>query len=288
MATSFTTTTSAVFLPTIWANETVRATENALVAAGLVKRYDYLVKSRGQTIDIPNISNAFTARAKVQGSDVTDDVATETQTQITINKWYYNSFIIEDIVSVQSNYDLRSEYSEKAGYSIAKQVDTDVMSNYSSWTNTAVGTYGIDLGDATIVAAMEALNIADMPLEDRAFIIHPKQLSAIMKIDKFVKADYLGQYQNPTPVKTGPNSRYVWGEIYGIRVYYTNNLPYTAATPIQYHNMLLHKESIALALQQAPRLQAAYWLISLGWRVVVDTIYGFSALRLTGGVEVRT
>jgi hypothetical protein len=33
--TGFTTTTSAVFLPTIWSNETLRATENALVAAGL-------------------------------------------------------------------------------------------------------------------------------------------------------------------------------------------------------------------------------------------------------------
>lgn len=162
------------------------------------------------------------------------------------------------------------------------------MSNYSSWTNTAVGTYGVDIGDATIVAALEALNLADMPLEDRAFIIHPKQLSAIMKIDKFVKADFLGQYQNATPVQKGPNNRYVWGEIYGVRVYYTNNLPTTAGTPTQYHNMLLHKESIALALQQAPRLQAAYWLVSLGWRVVVDTIYGFTALRLTGGVEVRS
>lgn len=286
--TGFTTTTSAVFLPTIWSNETLRATENALVAAGLVKRYDYLVKSRGQTITIPNVSNAFTARQKTQGSDVTDDAVTEVATTIQINNWYYNSFIIEDIVSVQSNYDLRTEYSNKAGYSIAKQVDTSVMSNWSSWTNTAVGTYGIDIGDAVLVAAMEALNLADMPLEDRAFIIHPKQLSAIMKIDKFVKADYLGQYQNPTPVKTGPNNRYVWGEIYGIRVYYTNNLPVTAATPNQYHNMLLHKEAIALALQQAPRLQAAYWLVSLGWRVIVDTIYGYTALRLTGGVEVRS
>ena len=195
MPTSFTTTTSNVFLPTVWSREVVRATENALVAAGLVKRYDYLVTGRGQTIDIPNISNAFTARAKVQGTDVTDDNYTETQTQIQVSNWYYNSFIIEDIVSVQSIYDLRSEYSNKAGYSIAKKVDTDVMSNWSSWTNTAVGTYGIDLGDATIVAAYEALNLADMPLEDRAFIVYPKQISAIMKLDKFVKADYQGEYQ---------------------------------------------------------------------------------------------
>ena len=286
--TGFTTTTSSVFLPTIWSREVVRATENALVAAGLVKRYDYLVQGRGQTIDIPNISNAFTARSKTQGQDVTDDAVTETQTQIQINNWFYNSFIIEDIVSVQSIYDLRTEYSNKAGYSIAKKVDTDVMSQYSSWTNTAVGNYGTDIGDATIVAGYESLNLQDMPLEDRALIVHPKQISAIMKLDKFVKADYNGEYQRPTPVKTGPNNRYLWGNIYGIPVYFTNNLPTTAGTPTQYHNMIFHKEAIALALQQAPRLQAAYWLVSLGWRVIVDTVYGVTALRLTGGTEVRS
>ncbi len=286
--TGFTTTTSSVFLPTVWSREVVRATENALVAAGLVKRYDYLVQGRGQTIDIPNISNAFTARSKTQGQDVTDDAVTETQTQISVNNWFYNSFIIEDIVSVQSIYDLRSEYSNKAGYSIAKKVDTDVMGAYSSWTSTAVGTYGSDVGDATILAAWESLNLQDMPLEDRAYIVHPKQVTAILKIDKFVKADFQGQYQNPTRVKTGPNNRYLLGDVYGVPVYFTNNLPTTAGTPTQYHNLHLHKEAIALALQQAPRLQAAYWLVSLGWRVIVDTIYGFSALRLTGGVEMRS
>ena len=162
------------------------------------------------------------------------------------------------------------------------------MGNYSSWTSTAVGTYGTDISDATIVSAYETLNLVDMPLEDRAFIVNPRQISAIMKLDKFVKADFQGEYQKATRVQTGPNSRYLWGEIYGVPVYFTNNLPSTAGTPTQYHNMLLHKESIALALQQAPRLQAAYWLVSLGWRVIVDTIYGDTALRLTGGVEVRS
>lgn len=285
---NITTTTAAVFLPTLWSVETLRATEKALVAAGLVKRYDALVKSRGQTITIPNISNVFTARAKVSNTDVTDDATTETATNILINKWYYNSFIIEDIVAVQSNYDLRSEYSEKAGYSIATQVDSDVLGSYTSWTTTDVGTYGVDIADSTYVAALLTLNVNDLPLENRSFIIHPNQLAATMKIDKFVKADYLGNVNDATPVKKGPNSRYMWGEIYGVPVYYTNNVPVTAGTPTQFHNMLFHKEAIALALQQAPRLQAAYWLVSLGWRVVVDTIYGVTALRLTGGVSMRS
>lgn len=284
---NITTTTAAVFLPTLWSIETLRATENALVAAGLVKRYDALVKSRGQTINIPNISN-LNANAKVANSDVQTQAITETQTVLNVNKWYESSFAIEDMVAVQSNYDLRSEYSEKAGYAIAKQVDTDVLGLYTSLTTTDVGTYGVDIGDATLVSALLVLNKNDMPLDNRAIIIHPNQLAAIMKIDKFVKADYLGEYNQPTPVKKGPNSRYMWGEIYGTPVYYTNNVQTTAGTPSQYHNLLIHKEAFALALQQAPRLQAAYWLPSLAWKVVVDAIYGVTGLRTTGGVNIRS
>jgi hypothetical protein len=192
------------------------------------------------------------------------------------------------MAAVQSNYDLRSEYSEKAGYAIAKQVDADLLGLYSTLTTTDVNNFGVDIGDAAIVAADLTLNQQDMPRENRAFVIHPNQLAAIMKIDKFVKADYLGEYQNPTPVKKGPNSRYMWGQIYGIPVYYTNNVVVTAATPKQYHNLLIHKEAFALALQQAPRLQAAYWLPSLAWKVVVDVIYGVTGLRTYGGVNIRS
>lgn len=159
---------------------------------------------------------------------------------------------------------------------------------YTGFTTTDVGTYGVDAGDATYVAALNALNVNDVPMENRAFIVSAPQIAAIMKIDKFVKADFLGQYQNATPVVKGPNSRYLWGEIYGTPVYWTNNIPTTAGTPTQYHNVLIHKDAWALALQQAPRLQAAYWLPSLAWKVVVDAIYGVITLRGGFGVEVRS
>jgi len=51
------TTTAAVFLPTLWSTETIRAAEAALVAAGIVKRYDAMVQAKGQAIKIPQISN---------------------------------------------------------------------------------------------------------------------------------------------------------------------------------------------------------------------------------------
>lgn len=282
-----TTTTAAVFIPELWSMETLRAQEAALVVAPLVKRYDSLVKGRGDTVHIPEVSN-LVANDKVANSDVTLQAITEAERTIAIDQWKEASFLVEDIVKTQSNYDLMAEYTSKAGYAIAKAIDSALLARYSTFTNAAVGTYGVDITDATIVAALQALDEANAPLEDRAIILKPSQKAALMKLDKFVKADFLGQYDNPTPVKRGPNNRYLWGEIYGTPVYYTTQVPTTAGTPVQTHNMAFHKEGLALALQLAPRTQGTYWQRSLGWLVTVDTIYGTAGLRLDHGVEIRT
>lgn len=284
---NITTTTAAVFIPEVWSVETLRAAEAALVTAPLVKRYDSLVKGRGDTIHIPKISN-LSANDKTQGSEVTTQTVTETEVTLYVNNWKETSFEIEDIVKVQSNYDLMSEYTEKAGYAIAKAVDTSLLSLYTGFTNADVGTYGVDIGDAALVAALQKLDEANAPIQDRAFIIAPSQKAAIMKLDKFVKADYLGEYASPTPVRKGPNSRYLWGDIYGTPVYYTTNVQTTAGTTTQTHNVLIHKEAWALALQQSPRTQSAYWQKDLAWLVTVDVIYGVAALRTDFGVEVRS
>jgi hypothetical protein len=181
-----------------------------------------------------------------------------------------------------------AEYTSKAGYAIAQAVDTSLLSLWNSFTPAPVGTYGVDVTDPVLVAAIQKLDEANAPLEDRAIILKPSQKAALMKLDKFVKADYLGQYDNPTPVKRGPNNRYLWGEIYGTPVYYTTQVPVTAGTPVETHNICFHKEAMALALQLAPRTQGTYWQRSLGWLVTVDTIYGFAGLRLDHGVEIRS
>jgi hypothetical protein len=282
-----TTTTAAVFIPELWSMETLRQQEAALVVAPLVKRYDSLVKGRGDTVHIPEVSN-LVANDKAANTDVTLQSITENERTIAIDQWKEASFLVEDIVKVQSNYDLMSEYTSKAGYAIAKSIDSFLLGLYGSWTNPAVGAYGADIDDDAIVAAIQALDEANAPLEDRAIVLKPSQKAALMKLDKFVKADYLGQYANPTPVKRGPNNRYLWGEIYGVPVYYTTQIATTAGTPVETHNICFHKEAMALALQLAPRTQGTYWQRSLGWLVTVDTIFGANALRLDHGVEIKS
>lgn len=282
-----TTTTGTSFIPQIWSIEVLRATENALVMAPMVKRFDSLVEGKGSTINIPNLSN-LSAYAKSANTQVTLNAPTESNTTITINSHYHSAFLVEDLLKVQASYDLLSEYTSKAGYSIAAQVDTDLLGLWSSSSNTDVGSYGSDVTDASVLAGLENLDLANAPIEDRGFVIYPTQKTALLRIDKFVKADYMGQYQDATVVRTGPNSRYMWGDIYGVPVYYTKQVPQTAGTPTQTHNVLFHKEGLALALQQAPRTQADYRLEYLGTLVVVDVIYGVAALRATFIQHVRS
>ena len=282
-----TVTSGTSFIPEIWSMEVLRATESALVTAPLVKRYDTLVEGKGDTINIPNLSN-LAATTKAANTQVTLQAPVESNTQISIDQHKESSFMIEDLLKVQASYDLMSEYTSKAGYAIAQAVDTGLLAEYTNFTNTDVGTYGSDISDAVVLAAAEAIDLANAPLEDRAFIIYPTQKTALLRIDKFVKADYMGEYQDPTIVRTGPPSRYLWGDIYGVPVYYTKQVSQTAATPTQTHNIMFHKEALALAMQQAPRTQADYRLEYLGTLVVVDTIYGIKTLRPTFGIEVRS
>lgn len=287
MANTMTTTTGAVFIPEIWSNEVLMFRERALVMAPLVWRFDALVKGKGDIIRVPNVSE-LTANDKSSQTEVTLNYPTESSDTINIDTHKECSFEVEDILATQSQYDLRSAYTKSAGYAIAKAVDSDLLALYSSLTSTDVGTYGVDVTDATIVKAIETLDEADAPMEDRAMVIAPSQKAALLKLDKFVKADFLGQYQQPTVVRKGPNNRYLWGDIYGIPTYYTNQVGTTSATPTQTHNILFHKEAFALAMQLGPRTQGNYWAKDLAWLVTCDEIYGVAVIRGDHGVEIRS
>jgi len=287
MADTIDVTDTAVFIPEIWSQEVKMFRENALVAASLVKRFDNLVKEKGDTIHIPDISE-LSANDKTANNEVTLQTVTESQSNLSIDTHKEVSFEIEDIVKTQSQFDLRSLYTKSAGYAIAKAIDTGLLGLYSSLTSTDVGTYGVDLTDATVVAAIQALDEANVPMEERYFVIKPSQKAALLKLDKFVKADFLGQYDQPTVVRKGPNNRYLWGDIYGIPTYYTNQVTTTAGTPTQTHNIMFHKEAFMLAMQLGPRTQGNYWAKDLAWLVTVDCIYGLGAFRTDHGVEVRS
>lgn len=282
-----TTTTGSVFRPNLWSKEVLGFVKSNLVLANLVMHYDRDIESAGQTVEIPNVST-ITANAKAANTQVTLNAPTETKTTITINKHWEASFLVEDILAAQSAYDLRSEYTQAAAYAIAEKVDNELARQmagdavFTGFTQT-VGTYGTVLADSAILAGQALLDAAKAPQSDRAIVVTPQGKQEMLNIDKYIRYDAIGIGGSENTIKSGQI-----GEIYGMKVFMSQNLFVGSATPLQNKHLMFHKQACAVAIQKQPRVQAQYKLEYLGWLVVCDMLYGLSVLRSTFGVLLKS
>ncbi len=293
---NITTTTAANFIPEIWSPECRVATEANLVMQKLVNTsYEGEIKEYGDTVHIPDISN-LTAKDKSAGSDVSFETITEGKVDLVINKHKYAAFKLEDVVKVQSRVDLRAKYTEKVGYALAKAIDSDVLALYSGLSQ-SVGSAGVDITDANLLRAMQYLDDADAPSGDRSLVLKPAQMKALLKLDKFVRADAVGYLAAMSPIVTGKlqggefnptEVKGYFGQVYGISVYVTTNVPTTGTSPVSTHNLLFHRDAFILALQQDIRVQADYNIRSLATEVVADVLYGCKEFRDEFAVRVLT
>lgn len=250
-----------------------------LVLVPLVRHYDAEVQAYGQTVEIPNVST-ITANLKAQNTLVTLNYNTETKTTITINQHYESSFLVEDIEKAQSKYDLRSAYTQAAAYAIAAKIDYSVASLMQAGF-TSYGTFGTALNDTLILAVNRYLDDAKAPQVDRSLVVTPQGKQEMLNIDKYIRYDAIGIGGDANSIKNGQI-----GEIYGVRVYMSQNLVQVTSSPNQNNHVFFHKEAVAIAIQQNARTQAQYKQEYLGWLVTVDILYGLSLLRPSFGFTV--
>ena len=273
---TMTTTTGANFIPEEWSDGVIEAAESLLVAANVVNRaYEGDIKNKGDTVKIPSISN-LTANNKTAGTAVTIQAPTEGVTTLSINKHKEVSFYVEDLLATQAQAELRSKYTSKAGYALAKAIDTDIMDLYAGLSLSA-GSGTTAITDDLILNGMMQLDQADVPPNERVLIIAPSQKANMLKLDKFVRADYRN---GDAPAVSG-----ILGEIYGMTVYSTNQV---AISTTKAKNLMMHKDALSLAIQMEIRLQAQYKLEYLSWLVVGDVIYGVGELQDDHAVVIDT
>lgn len=265
-----------VFRPNIWSKETLSFVKSNLVLLPLIKHYDREVKSKGQTVEIPNVST-ISANVKAENTVVTLNYNTETKTTITINRHYESSFLVEDILAIQSNYDTRSDYTKAAAYAIAEKVDNDIASTLTTeWKagGYAYGAYGTALNDNLILTVNRYLDENKAPMGERYIVVHPKGKAEMLAIDKYVRYDAVGVGGDANSIKNGKI-----GEIYGVEVFMSQNLVYLDTATDEYNSLFFHKEAAAVAMQSEPRTQASYQQEYLGTLVTVDVLYGVTTLR---------
>ena len=294
-----TNTTGATFIPELWSDEIVAAYKSNLVLANLVNKMPMSGK-KGDTLHIPKPTRG-SASAKGAESQVTLIAATESEVQVSVDKHYEYSRLIEDITDVQALASMRKFYTDDAGYALAKQVDDDLFAlgkslgngDGSDWTHSnsfyvdganGIAAYAEDTVAATDIFTdlafrelIKQLDDNDTPMENRFIVIPPSVRQTIMGIDRYNSSDFV----DGRGVMNGQI-----GTLYGIDVYVSSNCPVietaaanTASAVDTKGAIIGHKDAMVLAEQMGVRSQTQYKQEYLSNLFTSDTLYGTQVLR---------
>jgi N4-gp56 family major capsid protein len=289
--------TAATFIPQIWSDEIIAEYEKNLVLASLVKKMSMKGK-KGDTIHVPSPIRG-NASQKVAETSVTLIAETEGELIINIDQQWEYSRMIEDITEAQALTSLRRFYTSDAGYALARQTDTILFTNGTklgdgtgaSWVHSqsvmpdatdgntipyVAGAAGIgDFTDATMRDALQVLDDNDVPMMGRFFVVPPSLVNSIRGIERYNSTDFVNN-------KGTVNGKI--GEIYGVDVYVSTNVP-TVEAGIR-GALLAQKDVYVLAEQMGIRSQTQYKQEFLSTLFTADRLFGTQCYRPESGVNI--
>ena len=292
-----TVTTAANFIPELWSDEVIAGYKANLVLGNVVTKINHNGK-KGDTIHIPAPVRG-SANSKAANTQVTLQGDTHSVVNLSINKHYEYSVVIENITEVQALSSLRRFYTDDAGYALATQVDNDLFALAEGFQGGTVGgtgaslyekaviggdgstlytgnsTNATDITDAGIRKMILTLDNADVPMDNRCLIIPPIAANDMLAINRFTEQQFIG---NGEAIKTGKI-----GSIYGIDVYVSSNCP-SINSDAQRVGIMKHKDALALVEQMGVRSQTQYKQEYLGDLFTADTLYGVGELRNDAGI----
>ena len=258
---------------------------------------------KGDVIHIPAPTRG-TANAKAATDAVTLIAASNTEVQVSIDKHYEYSRLIEDIAEIQALNSMRQFYTADAGYALARRVDTDLVQLGRAFNGATIGTddYATSntttkafigsngttaynstssnaaaLTDAAIRRTIQRLDDNDTPMDGRFFVIPPSSRNTLMGLARYTEQAFVG---DGNAIRNGEI-----GNLYGIPVFVSSNADTGAGTSGTDRICLMgHRDAMVLVEQLSVRSQTQYKQEYLGTLFTADTIYGVKAMRTAATV----
>lgn len=265
---------TAQYIQELWTREVEQPFDKTLQAAKLVQDRSGLAAGGGDTINVPFVA-AVNARAKSASTDVTYDSPDGTAVVLAIDKHYYSATKIEDIAKVQSNYDLRAAFQKRMAESVARQIDTDLMSLYGSVGTSVSGGAAVD--DADVISVVATFDAANTPQDLRRGIIGHNTKADLLAINKYVAYDQTGKTGKAVDGSDG-----LVGSLYGMDLYHSGNVQ-TSTTG---RNLFFHRDALTLIVQQKPKFEMEYSVDSIAMKSVLHAIYGVGVERAASFIEL--
>ena len=274
-----------VFVPEVWAPAVELAFKNKLVFANYANDLSAFVSDGGDKIHIPTFDTIATGDKVPEGA-ITYGVDGAAQTEVTldIDQHTYSATLIEDILKVQSNYDLMGIYTSEMGYALANKVDDYLESKLLASCQSASGKINyINLSgnlkagsNADFETILTNVLAEDPDVGNWTLIVSPgafASLSALVQLSYGTAAAPLGAGFGATnQVQT----------VFGMPIVMSQAVTTASTdmdtsggtdniTPIGY---CIHKSAMHIAYSQGVRMQASYDIDFLGTKMVSDMIYG--------------
>ena len=270
---------AAGFIPEIWSKKILEAVHRRLVVVPVVNHVWEGELTYGDTMNV-GITNTVAATQVTIGSEGSArDPMTGAMVPIIVNQYWEARVPLEDPAARhQSQVRLEAQAQRESGYAVAKKIDDTLGALFQTLTGaSALGTDGAAITDDVLIAAVELLDEADVPEDDRVWIFDPSARADIMKIDKFVRSDY--GYGDVIP--TGGFRK----DVYGAPILITNNLTVNSTGN---DGVYMHRDAIAIIAQENNKVDRVEQ--PLKHQVVINTtaLWGVKVMRNTFGIPICT
>ena len=265
----------ALLIDEVWAKEMQEVRRNKLVAQNLVDfQYESALLAHGDTIHILAMPD-FAADTIVPGTPLDPVAPTETEQLLVVDQYAGKAVVVQDMLKVQSLYELRNKYTEKISRAMAERIDTYILGLYTGaaagHTMTAVSNITFN----TLIDAHAILDSKNVPQTGRAIVVDSRGLADLRKVAEFTMYDKVGQ---SGLVKNGgedANPGFV-GTIYGAPVYWTNAVPVAGGSA---KCLLIHKSAIAAVVQKKPEVEHDRDILLKADIVSGSTLFGAKVVR---------
>lgn len=272
-----TNTTLASVVGLLWADKMNNWYRDKLVTAKFFTDLSSEFDSGAKSVYVPNVT-AMTAYDKSNATVVTLNNPTDTKNTLTVDTWKECSFAIEDkeVKQVLTQYSYMEVLAKNCAQVVGEAYEDAIIALFSGFSNT-VGASTAGLADSNIRRAIQYLDDAKVPQEDRAFFLSPKQVwQDLMAIDKFTLVQNTA---GADPVLKGQI-----GYLYGIPVVVTARIPTTSGSAV---SCLAHKDAIIHG-STIMRVQSNYIPQYLSTVTTADVVFGAVENRDTAGVWIKT
>jgi hypothetical protein len=275
-----------------------------LVMGNLVNRdYEPTLARAGDTVNVP-IPPTLVANNIAEGGTVTPQNPDLGNAQIVLNTHVEATFQIPDVTKVLAVPDLLKLYMQPAVVALAERIESDLLSFYGSFTaNTAVGTGGTAITEATVDSAETALFSAMVPASAAKYlVVSSGTYSALRQISRFSEFNTAGEAGLRALVDGAV------GKMKDFYIFRSQFVVQTGSSPVTTHNLAFARDAIGLVVRRLPqplpgtgaiaeyaelgnfgmRVTMSYQPNTLAQQFTVDVLYGTGVLRNSFGVQVNS